>query len=46
MKHILIQSDGTVRFFFVKQVAQLYQQIYGGTVLDGAIHEAEIFQTA
>lgn len=44
MKHILIRPSGKVQVFFVRQIAELYQLIYGGTLV-GEFHEAEITKT-
>jgi hypothetical protein len=32
MKYILTAKNGTVRIFFVKEVAMMYQELFGGTV--------------
>lgn len=33
MKYTLINSQGRVRMFFIKEVAELYQIIEGGVIL-------------
>ena len=32
MKFTLLTANGSIKQFYVKQVAELYQQIYGGVV--------------
>jgi hypothetical protein len=32
MKYILTTKNGTVRMFFVKEVAMMYRELFGGTV--------------
>lgn len=31
MKYILTTKNGTVRMFFVKEVAMMYRELFGGT---------------
>ena len=37
MKFTLITSNGKVYNFFIKAVAETYQQAYGGTLFTGSI---------
>jgi hypothetical protein len=37
MKYTLITDNGKVYTFFIRAVAEQYQQAYGGTVIDSTI---------
>lgn len=37
MKYTLISANGTVYTFFIRAVAECYQQAYGGIVITGEI---------
>ena len=37
MKYTLITSKGKVYTFYVKAVAETYQQAYGGTLFDNSV---------
>jgi hypothetical protein len=42
MKFTLITGNGKVFTFFIKAVAETYQQAYGGTLFTGSILTKEI----
>ena len=46
MKYTLITAKGRVYTFYVKAVAETYQQAYGGTIVTDAILVDKIVQTA
>jgi hypothetical protein len=37
MNYILITSNGRILPFYVQEVAQMYQIIYGGTMIDKTV---------
>jgi hypothetical protein len=37
MKYTLLTSDGRLMQFYVKSMADLYQNLYGGTIMTEAI---------
>jgi hypothetical protein len=41
MQYTLIASNGKVYTFFLKSVAELYQQCYGGVVITPQVLEAQ-----
>lgn len=41
MKYTLIASNGKVLTFFIKAVAETYQQAYGGTIITNEIFTKE-----
>lgn len=42
MKYTLIASNGKVFTFFIKSVAETFQQAYGGTIITNDIFTKEI----
>jgi hypothetical protein len=46
MKYTLITAQGRVYTFFLRAVAETYQQAYGGTIVTGDILVDKIVQTA
>jgi hypothetical protein len=42
MKYTLITKNGKVMQFYVKQVAELYQQIHGGALLTDKILDSQV----
>ena len=45
MQYTLITGNGKVYTFFIRAVAEQYQQAYGGTVVDGTILVDTTIQT-
>ena len=41
MKFVLILGSGKVMVFSVQACAELYQQIYGGTLVDNQVYATE-----
>lgn len=41
MKYTLVTGKGKVYTFFLKAVAEMYQQAYGGTLITDAIFDKE-----
>lgn len=46
MKFTLITSKGKVYTFFIKAVAETYQQAYGGTVITASILTEKVLEIA
>ena len=45
MQYTLITGNGKVYTFFIRAVAEQYQQAYGGTVIDGTILVDKVIRT-
>lgn len=45
MRYILITAKGKIMQFYIKEVAELYQSINGGTVIDQQISVDQTVQT-
>jgi homoserine trans-succinylase len=39
MKYTLITRKGKIMCFYLKDMAELYQQLYGGTIVTGSVIE-------